>query len=105
MRVRRLDHILLAMPAGRESDARDFYQGILGIPETIKPAGPPPDHPALPPGYYSKSGPPPPGYFDPPPADSGAPVLPMTSSIVRSFCRSRRSTATTVSESAGGASA
>jgi catechol 2,3-dioxygenase-like lactoylglutathione lyase family enzyme len=25
------------MPAGRESDARKFYQGILGIPETIKP--------------------------------------------------------------------
>ena len=39
MRVRRLDHILLAMPAGRESDARNFYQGILGIPEAIKPAG------------------------------------------------------------------
>jgi catechol 2,3-dioxygenase-like lactoylglutathione lyase family enzyme len=38
MRVRRLDHILLAMPAGRESDARAFYQGILGIPEAIKPA-------------------------------------------------------------------
>jgi catechol 2,3-dioxygenase-like lactoylglutathione lyase family enzyme len=37
MRVRRLDHILLAMPAGRESDARKFYQGILGIPEAIKP--------------------------------------------------------------------
>jgi catechol 2,3-dioxygenase-like lactoylglutathione lyase family enzyme len=39
MRVRRLDHILLAMPAGRESDARAFYQGILGIPEAIKAAG------------------------------------------------------------------
>jgi len=39
MQVRRLDHILLAMPVGRESDARDFYHGILGIPETIKPAG------------------------------------------------------------------
>jgi catechol 2,3-dioxygenase-like lactoylglutathione lyase family enzyme len=38
MRVRRLDHILLAMPAGRESDARKFYQGILGIPEAIKPS-------------------------------------------------------------------
>jgi catechol 2,3-dioxygenase-like lactoylglutathione lyase family enzyme len=37
MRVRRLDHVLLAMPAGRESDARKFYQGILGIPETAKP--------------------------------------------------------------------
>jgi catechol 2,3-dioxygenase-like lactoylglutathione lyase family enzyme len=38
MRVRRLDHILLAMPAGRESDARNFYHGILGIPEAAKPA-------------------------------------------------------------------
>jgi catechol 2,3-dioxygenase-like lactoylglutathione lyase family enzyme len=38
MRVRRLDHILLAMPAGREADARKFYQGILEIPEAAKPA-------------------------------------------------------------------
>jgi catechol 2,3-dioxygenase-like lactoylglutathione lyase family enzyme len=38
MRVRRLDHILLAMPAGRESEARQFYRDILGIPETVKPA-------------------------------------------------------------------
>jgi catechol 2,3-dioxygenase-like lactoylglutathione lyase family enzyme len=38
MRVRRLDHILLAMPAGREADARKFYQGILGIPEAVKPS-------------------------------------------------------------------
>jgi catechol 2,3-dioxygenase-like lactoylglutathione lyase family enzyme len=37
MRVRRLDHVLLAMPAGRESDARRFYQKILGIPEAVKP--------------------------------------------------------------------
>ncbi len=37
MRVRRLDHILLAMPAGGESDARKFYQEILGIPEAMKP--------------------------------------------------------------------
>lgn len=37
MPVRRLDHILLAMPAGREADARKFYQGILGIPEAAKP--------------------------------------------------------------------
>jgi catechol 2,3-dioxygenase-like lactoylglutathione lyase family enzyme len=37
MRVRRLDHILLAMPAGRESEARNFYQSILGIPEATKP--------------------------------------------------------------------
>jgi len=38
MRVRRLDHVLLAMPAGRETDARNFYSGILGIPEAKKPA-------------------------------------------------------------------
>ena len=38
MRVRRLDHVLLAMPAGRELEARNFYSGILGIPETKKPA-------------------------------------------------------------------
>jgi catechol 2,3-dioxygenase-like lactoylglutathione lyase family enzyme len=37
MRVRRLDHVLLAMPAGKESDARKFYQQTLGIPETVKP--------------------------------------------------------------------
>ena len=37
MRVRRLDHVLLAMPAGRESEAREFYQGLLGIPEAPKP--------------------------------------------------------------------
>jgi catechol 2,3-dioxygenase-like lactoylglutathione lyase family enzyme len=39
MRLRRLDHVLLAMPEGRESEARQFYQGILGIPEAAKPAG------------------------------------------------------------------
>jgi catechol 2,3-dioxygenase-like lactoylglutathione lyase family enzyme len=38
MRVRRLDHVLLAMPPGREADARRFYQDILGIPEAKKPA-------------------------------------------------------------------
>jgi catechol 2,3-dioxygenase-like lactoylglutathione lyase family enzyme len=38
MPVRRLDHILLAMPAGREADARKFYQELLGIPEAAKPA-------------------------------------------------------------------
>jgi catechol 2,3-dioxygenase-like lactoylglutathione lyase family enzyme len=37
MPVRRLDHILLAMPAGREADARKFYRDILGIPEAAKP--------------------------------------------------------------------
>ena len=38
MRVRRLDHVLLAMPAGKETDARNFYHGLLGIPEATKPA-------------------------------------------------------------------
>jgi catechol 2,3-dioxygenase-like lactoylglutathione lyase family enzyme len=37
MRVRRLDHVLLAMPPGRESQARQFYTGLLGIPEAVKP--------------------------------------------------------------------
>jgi catechol 2,3-dioxygenase-like lactoylglutathione lyase family enzyme len=32
-----LDHVQLAMPAGRESEARAFYQEILGIPEVPKP--------------------------------------------------------------------
>ena len=32
-----VDHIQLAMPAGREDDARAFYAGLLGIPESIKP--------------------------------------------------------------------
>jgi catechol 2,3-dioxygenase-like lactoylglutathione lyase family enzyme len=36
-RVRRIDHVLLAMPAGREKDARAFYHDILGIPEVVKP--------------------------------------------------------------------
>jgi catechol 2,3-dioxygenase-like lactoylglutathione lyase family enzyme len=36
-RVRRIDHVLLAMPAGREEDARAFYHQILGIPEAVKP--------------------------------------------------------------------
>jgi catechol 2,3-dioxygenase-like lactoylglutathione lyase family enzyme len=36
-RACRIDHILLAMPAGRERDARAFYQDILGIPEVVKP--------------------------------------------------------------------
>jgi catechol 2,3-dioxygenase-like lactoylglutathione lyase family enzyme len=38
MSVLRLDHVQLAMPVGREDDARAFYQGILGIPEAAKPA-------------------------------------------------------------------
>ena len=37
MSVRSIDHILIAMPAGREDDARAFYHGILGLVEKPKP--------------------------------------------------------------------
>ena len=37
MPVRRIDHILIAMPPGREDEARTFYQGILGLTEMVKP--------------------------------------------------------------------
>ena len=37
MRVLALDHVQLAMPAGREGEARAFYEGVLGIPEVRKP--------------------------------------------------------------------
>ncbi|MEF2072070.1 VOC family protein [Consotaella aegiceratis] len=37
MRILGLDHVQLAMPAGREDDARAFYAGLLGIPEEPKP--------------------------------------------------------------------
>jgi len=32
-----VDHVQLAMPAGREQEARAFYSGLLGIPERPKP--------------------------------------------------------------------
>jgi len=32
-----LDHVLLAMPEGREAEARAFYEGLLGMPEIVKP--------------------------------------------------------------------
>lgn len=32
-----LDHVQLAMPIGREDDARAFYGGLLNIPEAPKP--------------------------------------------------------------------
>lgn len=38
MPVLALDHVQLAMPPGREADARAFYQDALGIPEAKKPA-------------------------------------------------------------------
>jgi catechol 2,3-dioxygenase-like lactoylglutathione lyase family enzyme len=37
MPVLHLDHIQLAMPAGKEDEARAFYTGLLGIPERPKP--------------------------------------------------------------------
>jgi catechol 2,3-dioxygenase-like lactoylglutathione lyase family enzyme len=33
-----LDHLQLAMPRGRETEARAFYGGILGLTEIMKPA-------------------------------------------------------------------
>lgn len=38
MSVLSIEHLQLAMPPGREADARKFYCGILGIPEKVKPA-------------------------------------------------------------------
>ena len=37
MPILALDHIQLAMPAGREAEARAFYTGLLGLPEVPKP--------------------------------------------------------------------
>ena len=37
MPVRSIDHILIAMPAEREDEARAFYHGVLGMAEKIKP--------------------------------------------------------------------
>jgi catechol 2,3-dioxygenase-like lactoylglutathione lyase family enzyme len=38
MRITVIDHVQLAMPADREAAAREFYAGLLGIPERPKPA-------------------------------------------------------------------
>nr|HRC74730.1 hypothetical protein [Kouleothrix sp.] len=38
MEIVGLDHIQLAMPAGREAEARAFYGGVLGLREVAKPA-------------------------------------------------------------------
>jgi catechol 2,3-dioxygenase-like lactoylglutathione lyase family enzyme len=38
VQVTRIEHVQLAMPAGGEDLARNFYAGILGIGETRKPA-------------------------------------------------------------------
>ena len=37
MQVRHIDHVQLAMPAGREDEARAFYRDVLQIPEVAKP--------------------------------------------------------------------
>jgi len=37
-RVLAIDHVQLAMPAGREAEARGFYGALLGLPEMPKPA-------------------------------------------------------------------
>lgn len=37
MEVLRIDHVQLAMPAGREAEAEAFYAGVLGIPRVPKP--------------------------------------------------------------------
>jgi catechol 2,3-dioxygenase-like lactoylglutathione lyase family enzyme len=37
MPVTSLDHVQLAMPPGREKEARAFYADLLGIPEAPKP--------------------------------------------------------------------
>ena len=37
VRVESLDHVQLAMPAGREDEAVAFYEGVLGIPQVPKP--------------------------------------------------------------------
>ncbi len=37
MRIRRIDHVQLAMPAGCEDEAIAFYEGLLGVPQVPKP--------------------------------------------------------------------
>jgi hypothetical protein len=34
MRIREIEHMQLAMPLGKEAEARSFYEKILGIPLT-----------------------------------------------------------------------
>ena len=35
--IKKIDHVQLAMPSGNEDSAREFYNGVLGIPEVKKP--------------------------------------------------------------------
>jgi catechol 2,3-dioxygenase-like lactoylglutathione lyase family enzyme len=37
VRIKGIDHVQLAMPPGKESEARAFYECVLGIPEVPKP--------------------------------------------------------------------
>jgi catechol 2,3-dioxygenase-like lactoylglutathione lyase family enzyme len=37
MAILAIEHVQLAMPAGREAEAREFYARLLGIPEVSKP--------------------------------------------------------------------
>ncbi|HUS42109.1 MAG TPA: hypothetical protein VMY16_05525 [Ilumatobacteraceae bacterium] len=37
MKVCRIDHVQLVMPPGRENDAIEFYDELLGIPQVAKP--------------------------------------------------------------------
>jgi catechol 2,3-dioxygenase-like lactoylglutathione lyase family enzyme len=37
MAILGIEHVQLAMPAGREAEAREFYSRLLGLPETPKP--------------------------------------------------------------------
>lgn len=40
VRIVRIEHVQLAMPAGGEDAATAFYDGVLGIPRIPKPANP-----------------------------------------------------------------
>ena len=35
--IKKIDHVQLAMPSEKEDSAREFYNGVLGIPEVKKP--------------------------------------------------------------------
>jgi catechol 2,3-dioxygenase-like lactoylglutathione lyase family enzyme len=38
LHVKGIEHVQLAMPPGKETEARAFYEGVLGIPEVPKPS-------------------------------------------------------------------
>jgi catechol 2,3-dioxygenase-like lactoylglutathione lyase family enzyme len=38
MKIEGIDHVQLAMPPGKEKEAREFYSVVLGIPEVDKPS-------------------------------------------------------------------